>query len=120
MGVDVNDALVGRASCEVVPFRPPFWLENRLRTPIEPARSFLGNGLLFEGARVLVTGATGVGKTLFSMGMVEAACSGRPFLAFAAGEPARVLYLDYEVGRRVMHDRLRFLDVPPETLAVVC
>lgn len=57
----------------------------------------------------MISGATGVGKTRFGFGLVRAMCTGESFLGYepAHSSPARVLYLDYEVGRREMADRLK-------------
>ncbi|MBL8668428.1 MAG: AAA family ATPase [Rhodospirillales bacterium] len=120
MGVDVNDVLLGRASCEVVPFRLPFWIESRLLVPIPPRPSFLGGKLLRRSDRMFISGATGVGKTLFAMGLAEAICTASNFMIYPAGIGGRVLYLDYEVGRETMQERASYLAVPRERLAIVC
>lgn len=59
---------------------------------------------------VQVYGYTGHGKSLFLQHVLAAACAGSThFGPFELGDPPRVLYLDYEMGKATIGRRLRDL-----------
>jgi hypothetical protein len=55
----------------------------------------------------MVTGPTGLGKTMFGVALAFATEAKKPFLHWKAGRAARVLYVDGEMSRREMQRRLR-------------
>lgn len=65
--------------------------------------------IAFAGSGSIVHGATGAGKTMWGLGLSLALVKGTsygPYTIAANVSPLRVLYLDYELGRRLMKDRL--------------
>lgn len=63
--------------------------------------------LLWRGARMVIGGHTGHGKTAFVLELVRAAVQGRSFLGFdAPAKKLRVLMVDLEQGLRTVQRRL--------------
>jgi hypothetical protein len=65
------------------------WLNLKL-----PPRDYLLGDVLCTTSRWLIYGATGVGKTLFSLEMAGAIASGSPFLNWAGRRLSRLMYLE--------------------------
>lgn len=55
-------------------------------------------GFLQEGGSLVLAGAPGVGKTMFSLQAAAAMALGKPFLDRATGEPKRVGFFSLEMG----------------------
>jgi putative DNA primase/helicase len=73
----------------------------------ERQENFAG-ALLWRGARLVIGGHTGHGKTAFVLELVKSALLGKEFLNFSApAEPLRVLIVDLEQGLRTVQRRLR-------------
>lgn len=80
-------------------------VENRAVADIPVPEMFL-DPLIHTGSRVYVTGATGVGKTLFAMALCRVMAEGSSLGIYEKGDTAaRVLFVDYEMGRAAMKDR---------------
>ncbi len=58
-------------------------------------------------SRTIASADTGLGKTMFLMGLGLSAAAGIGFCHWASGRPARVLYVDGEMASRLMKDRLQ-------------
>jgi RecA-family ATPase len=71
-------------------------------------------------SRVVLNAATGLGKTNFGLALAGHAAAGRDFLYWRAHRPARVLFVDGEMSRRLLKrraaDMVRRLGVHPGTL----
>lgn len=80
---------------------PQDWLDRKL----QPADRILGD-LFSTTSRVLFSADTGLGKTMLSMAWAVAMSLGRDFLHWKAHRPARVLYIDGEMPRRLMRERI--------------
>lgn len=64
--------------------------------------------LLWRGARLVIGGHTGHGKTAFVLELVKSAVLGKEFLNFSAPDaPLRVLIVDLEQGLRTVQRRLK-------------
>jgi AAA domain len=92
------------------------WLN---RTDIPKPEPLLGH-LLTATDRGLLIGPPGLGKTMFMLAFGMAVASGQSFLHWkGTGQPKRVLYIDGEMPRNVVIDRLqnevRRLGSVPET-----
>jgi AAA domain len=86
---------------------PPLTLDEwRSRDLPEP--DFLMGHWLTTTSRMLLTAATGLGKTNFGLALGMRISAGMDFLHWRAHRPARVLYIDGEMSRRLL--RLRVLD----------
>jgi hypothetical protein len=72
-----------------------------------PATDLLLGSFLSTTARILISGPTGLGKTMLGLAIAIAVEAGAPLLHWKAGRPARVLYIDGEMPRRLMIHRLR-------------
>jgi biotin operon repressor len=73
----------------------------------EDQDNFAG-ALLWRGARLVIGGHTGHGKTAFVLELVKSCVQGRPFLSFSAPpEKLRVLIVDLEQGLRTVQRRLK-------------
>ena len=86
-------------------FNAPLSLENwekrELATP-----DFLMGQWLTTTSRVLIVGPTGLGKTNFGLALAFSIAAGVDFLHWKGGRPRRVLYIDGEMPRRLMKQRL--------------
>ncbi len=71
----------------------------------EPIIHLLEPWLPYKGS-ALIYAAAGVGKTLFTLNVAYALCSGGNFLKYSAPSPKRVLYVDGEMTYSIMHSRL--------------
>jgi hypothetical protein len=80
-------------------------LETWAAREITPDDLLLGD-FISTTSRILITGPTGLGKTMLGIAMAFAIAAGVAFLHWRAGRPARVLYVDGEMSRREMQRRL--------------
>jgi hypothetical protein len=79
------------------------WLErDDLAEP-----DFLVGAWLHTTSRALIVGPTGLGKTNFGLALAVSSAAGVDFLHWRAARKARVLYIDGEMSRRLMRQRLR-------------
>jgi hypothetical protein len=86
---------------------PPLTLDDwRNRDLPEP--DFIMGNWLTTTSRVLLTAATGLGKTNFGLALGMRCAAGQDFLHWQARRPCRVLYIDGEMSRRLL--KLRVLD----------
>jgi AAA domain len=77
------------------------WRERNLPKP-----DFLMGHWLTTTSRVLLTAATGLGKTNFGLALGMRAAAGMDFLHWQARRRARVLYIDGEMSRRLLRERV--------------
>lgn len=96
------------------------WLGRTLETP-EP---LLGE-VLTNTTRMFLGGPTGLGKTHVGFGMAAGMATGEGFLHWKASRASRVLYLDGEMSRDLVQERLadlkrRFGGVELSNLFVLC
>jgi hypothetical protein len=77
------------------------WLERDL----PPADPILGHWLTTT-SRVLLNAPTGLGKTMLGIGLGFGIAAGTGFLHWRGIRPARVLFIDGEMSRRLLRDRL--------------
>jgi hypothetical protein len=78
-----------------------YWLERDIAPP-----DFLLGELLSTTSRVLMVAPTGIGKTNIALAIALAIAEGCDFLHWRAHRAARVLYIDGEMPRRLMKQRL--------------
>ena len=71
-----------------------------------PDPDFLMGNWLTTTSRVLLTAATGLGKTNFGLALGMRIACGVDFLHWQARRPARVLYVDGEMSRRLLRQRV--------------
>jgi hypothetical protein len=79
----------------------PEWRARKMKDP-----DFLLGAWLTTTSRVLVTAATGIGKSNFGMALAQRVSAGKPFLDWKAGRPAIVLYIDGEMSGRLLRTRV--------------
>jgi hypothetical protein len=77
------------------------WIARELPSP-----TFLLGRWLSTTSRVLLNAPTGLGKTMFGMAMAMAGGAGQGFLHWGGVRPARVLFVDGEMSRRLLQRRL--------------
>jgi AAA domain len=77
------------------------WEERELPPP-----DCISGSWLTTTSRVLLWAPTGIGKTMFSMGLSMAMAADHTFLHWQAPRPARVLYIDGEMSSRLLKQRL--------------
>ena len=70
-----------------------------------PPPDYISGNWLTTTSRTLLYAPTGIGKTMFCLGLAIAMAAGKPFLHWKATRPVRVLYIDGEMSRRVMQER---------------
>ncbi len=80
------------------------WREREL-----PPRDYLSGEVLCSTSRVLLNGATGIGKTLFSLDWGAAIAAGADFLDWEGRRPARVIYLDGELPAETFKERMELI-----------
>jgi hypothetical protein len=73
------------------------WLSRDL-----PAPDFILGNWLTTTSRTLVVAPTGIGKTMLGVGMTLAVASGNGFLHWHGVRPARTLFIDGEMSRRLL------------------
>src|ERR1035437_1804210 len=89
---------------EIGPLPPLTLNEWRNRELLEP--DFIIGHWLTTTSRALVTAATGLGKTNFGLALGMRAAAGIDFLHWQAHRTARVLYIDGEMSRRLLRQRV--------------
>jgi hypothetical protein len=77
------------------------WIARELPKP-----DFVLGNWLTTTSRSMLYATTGIGKTMFAIAMAMAMATGRPFLHWSVARPSRVLFIDGEMSRRVMKDRI--------------
>ena len=78
-----------------------WWIERQIDRP-EP---LLGE-VITNTTRVMVGGQTGIGKSHLAMGMAAALATGQPFAHWHTHRPVRVLYIDGEMSRDLVQERI--------------
>ena len=100
-------------------------MDDTIRLTFRPAHELLDAAapqpfilapLLAPGTATLVYGPAGVGKSFLALGLALAAARGGRFLGWTAPRPHNVLYLDGEMRREVVAERLRLFGPPPPSL----
>jgi AAA domain len=76
------------------------------RERILPALILLMGAWLTTTTRALITAATGLGKTNFGLALAMHAAAGLDFLHWKAHRAVRVLYIDGEMSRRLLRERV--------------
>ena len=77
------------------------WRARSLKEP-----DFLLGNWLTTTSRVLVTAATGLGKTNFGLALAQRISAGADFLHWRGHRPASVLYIDGEMSGRLLRTRI--------------
>jgi hypothetical protein len=113
--VDMPRETNGAARPQAPP--PPLTIAEWLARDL-PEPDYLMGHWLTTTSRALLVAPTGIGKTNFAMGLAMATAAGRGFLQWRGRRPARVLYLDGEMSRRLFKQRLadavrRLGEAPP-------
>jgi RecA-family ATPase len=72
---------------------------------IEPTDHLLGQ-LFSTSTRALFSADTGLGKTMIGLGWAFAMCLGRDFMHWKSRRSARVLYIDGEMPRDLIQERI--------------
>ena len=91
----------GEAKAEMIPLTPAQWLARAL-----PDTDHLLGELLSTTCRFIFCADTGLGKTMFAMAIAFAMHLGRGFLHWATQRAARVLFIDGEMPRDLMQERI--------------
>jgi hypothetical protein len=104
---DAHEQQAGRIEPEVK-IDPPMpilkladWLARDL-----PELDYLLGHLLSTTSRVIINAPTGIGKTMFVIAMKMAMSHGQGFLCWPGIRPARTLFIDGEMSRRLLKQRI--------------
>jgi hypothetical protein len=84
---------------------PVITLDDWLKRELPPPDFLLGHWLTTT-TRALLFAPTGIGKTLWGVGAAVGASAGVGFLHWQGRRPARCLYIDGEMARRLLKQRL--------------
>ena len=87
-----------------VPLTIDEWLSRDL-PPIDPLVGYI----LSTTTRALLSAPTGIGKTHFGMALCGHAGAGKNFLHWRVPRPCRVLFIDGEMSRRLLQERIAAL-----------
>jgi hypothetical protein len=71
-----------------------------------PKPDFLLGRWLSTTSRVLISAPTGLGKSNLVIALGQHIAAGLPFLHWRSGRRAKVLYIDGEMARRLLHERI--------------
>jgi hypothetical protein len=93
-----------RKAALIIPLAASEWLSREL-PPLDP----LIGAWMTTTSRILLSADTGLGKTNICMALAAHASAGVDFLHWRAYRPARVLYVDGEMSRRLLKDRIEDL-----------
>jgi hypothetical protein len=97
---------------------PPLTLAEWKARDLPPPDYICGNWLSTT-SRVLLVAPTGLGKTMFGVGLTMAIAGHRDFLHWKGRRPTKVLFIDGEMSNRLLRQRLideaRRLGVSPKT-----
>jgi hypothetical protein len=77
------------------------------------AREHVLEPMLTRGSVSLLYGPGGVGKSFLALGLAFAAAAGGSLFGWRAPRPQKVLYIDGEMGRADMRERLALFGSPP-------
>jgi AAA domain len=84
---------------------PPLTIEDWLARDL-PEPDFIMGDWLTTTTRGLLVAPTGLGKTNFAMALGMHIAAGTDFLHWRARRPSRVLYIDGEMSRRLLRQRI--------------
>ena len=87
------------------PVLPPLTIEEWLARDL-PAPDFIMGNWLSTTTRGLLVGPTGLGKTNFALALALHMAAGKDFLHWRAQRPCRGLYIDGEMSRRLLRQRI--------------
>ena len=97
---------------------PPLTVSDWMARDLPEPDWLLGN-VISTTTRASLSAPTGLGKTNFSMALAISVAAGKDFLHWKAKKPARVLYIDGEMSRRLLKQRIadaaRRLGAIPDT-----
>ena len=91
----------GQAGQALPCLTPAAWAVRQI-----PPADFLLGELFSTTSRSLLNADTGLGKTMFAMALAFAMRLGRDFLHWQGRRPARVLFIDGEMPRDLMQERI--------------
>lgn len=77
------------------------WRERELPPP-----DFVLGHVLTTTTRMLLSAATGLGKSNLALALAQHMAAGLPFLHWRAYRPVKVLYIDGEMSRRLLKERI--------------
>jgi hypothetical protein len=83
---------------------PPLTLDEWRNRDLQPPDFIMGHWLTTT-SRVLLTAATGLGKTNFGLALAMRIAAGMPFLHWLPRRAVRALYIDGEMSRRLLKQR---------------
>jgi hypothetical protein len=101
---DAADKAAGKANghdAPPAPLTPAAWKARDL-----PEQDRLMGDLLTTTSRVMLAADTGLGKTLFTVALAVAMRLGRDFLHWKAHREARIMFVDGEMPRELMKERI--------------
>jgi hypothetical protein len=101
-----------------VPLTVDQWLTRDL-----PPRDYIMGNWLTTTSRAIANAPTGLGKTHFAMALFAHMGAGKDFLHWRTPRPSRVLFVDGEMSRRLLRQRVedvvRRMDVTPSGLFIL-
>jgi hypothetical protein len=99
--VDLSGQPVDEHGVPLVPLQQSDWIRRTLPDPV-----FLCGKWLTTTSRTLVTAETGIGKTMWSLGLGTAMGAGKQFLIWQCAQVSRVLLVDGEMARQSLQRRI--------------
>ncbi|HEY7229179.1 MAG TPA: AAA family ATPase [Pseudolabrys sp.] len=85
--------------------QPPMTIDSWIERDLSPPDILMGP--FSTSSRVILNAETGLGKTNFALALSAHIAAGRDFLHWKCKRPANVLFIDGEMSRRVLRDRIK-------------
>ncbi|MEQ8510443.1 MAG: AAA family ATPase [Rhodospirillaceae bacterium] len=104
---DANPMPVSKSATRTVPLPPS--VEDFLKLPAPPRTPILGDWLTV-GSLTLISSESGVGKSMLGLAIAHSIASGRNFIGWQCDHARRVLYVEGELPRNMVQDRITALN----------
>jgi hypothetical protein len=98
-------ALTSPRVADIVPLRAPLTIAEWTAREL-PAPDFLMGKWMTTTSRILQVAPTGIGKTTLVLHLGMAASAGMDFLHWSGCRPCKILYVDGEMSRRLLKQRI--------------
>lgn len=115
-GTDIMALLQASRSMESTTPYKAYSIESLLNDPAPMPADLISKRLLTPGGLLVIGGAPKVGKSDFVLSLLVHMAAGEPFLGFEPSKPLRILYLQAEIQKPYLIERLRKMRLPEQLI----